>query len=295
MKPAPVGVARPVSHHITNEAFHQAVAAARHAPSAYDLQPWQWRITDVTLDLFVDHTRLTTRTDPDARLATISCGAALHHARLTLAAHGWRATVTRSPDDADPAHLARVRIDGPAPVDAETAELARVIDLRHTDIHPVTGDPVEPATLRTIATAFEAQHVRLGLLRPDQILELAVAAADSASLEPAVAQWQKELALWAGNDRIVGSPGGRLPTVSCGRDRAATFALLHGPRDNAIDWLHAGEALSAGSLVASTFGVSVLPFSAPIEFAVAREALARVVPELGFPYLMVSLGRHPAR
>jgi len=288
------GVIRPVGHRIANEAFYQAVAVARQAPSAHDSRPWRWRVTDVALDLFVDHTRLSATTDPGGRLATISCGAALHHARLTLAARGWRATVIRFPDDADPAHLARLRIDGPAPVDAETAELARAIDLRHTDVGPVTGEPVEPAILRTITAAFEAQHVRLGLLRPDQILELAVATAESADPEPAAAQWQAQLALWAGNDRIVGSAGGRLPTVSGGRDRAATFALLHGPRDQAIDWLHAGEALSAGSLVASTFGVSVLPFSAPIELAVAREALARVVPDLGSPYLMVSLGRHPA-
>ncbi|MEV4643055.1 hypothetical protein AB0J80_37525 [Actinoplanes sp. NPDC049548] len=82
--------------------------------------------------------------------------------------------------------------------------------------------------------------------------------------------------------------------MSGGRDRAGTFALLHGPRDHPTDWLHAGEALSAGSLVASTLGVSVLPFSAPIEVTVAREALERVVLELGFPYLMVSMGRHRA-
>lgn len=294
MKADRTGTVRPISHRIANQTLYRAVAAARHAPSAHGVQPWRWRVTGLALDLFADHTRFTAASDPGGRLATISCGAALHHARLTLAAQGWRATVTRFPDDGDTSHLAHLRIDGPAPVDAETAELARVIDRRHTDIRPVTGEPVESATVRTITAAFEAQHVRLGLLRPDQVLELALAAADSASPEPAAAQWQAELALWAGNDPIVGSTGGRLAAVSGGRERAATFALLHGPQDHPADWLHAGEALSAGSLVASTFGVSVLPFSAPIEFAVTREALARVVPELGFPYLMVSLGRHPA-
>jgi hypothetical protein len=48
--------------------------------------------------------------DPDGRLATISCGAGLHHARLMLAARGWRVTVTRWLEAADPAvgsvHLA---------------------------------------------------------------------------------------------------------------------------------------------------------------------------------------------
>jgi hypothetical protein len=33
--------------------------------------------------------------DPDGRLATMSCGAALHHARAAMAAHGWQITVTQ--------------------------------------------------------------------------------------------------------------------------------------------------------------------------------------------------------
>ena len=293
MTPTPADVARPISHNVENEAFHRAVVAARQAPSAYNAQPWRWRMSPGVLDLFVDHDRMAPVADPDGRLATISCGAALHHARLALAAHGWRVTVIRQPDAADPAHLARLRIDGTAPVDADTEDLARAIEERHTDVRPVTGGPVEPEMLETISAAFEAQQVRLDVLRPDQILELAVATADTPDDEPAAAQWHGELALWAGGDRIVGAADElRTPAGPGEHDRAATFAVLHGPRDQTIDWLHAGEALSAGALVAAGFGVSVLPFSAPIEYAGAREALRNTVPELGFPYLMMRLGRH---
>jgi hypothetical protein len=242
------------------------------------------------LDLFVDHDRMAPVADPDGRLATISCGAALHHARLALAAHGWRVTVIRRPDAADPAHLARLRIDGTAPVDPDTEELARAIEERHTDTRPVTGGPVEPEMLQTIGAAFEAQQVRLDVLRPDQILELAVATTGTSDAEPAAAQWHGELALWAGDDRIAGAADELRAPAEPGR--AATFAVLHGPSDQTLDWLHAGEALSAGALVAAGFGVSVLPFSAPIEYAGAREALRHAVPELGFPYLMMRLGRH---
>lgn len=293
MTPATLGAVRPVSHRITNEAFYRAVVAAGRAPSAHNAQPWRWRVSNGILDLFVDHDRMSGSADPGGRLATISCGAALHHARLTLAARGWRVMVTRQPDAGDPAHLARLHIDGAAPVSPDTAALARAIRLRRTDPRPVTGGPVEPGQLGTIRAAFEAQRVRLAVLRPDQILELTVATADADDSEPAYAQWQAELALWAGGDRIAGVPDDPRRSIARGEhDRAATFAVLHGPRDQVLDWLYAGEALSAGSLVATGLGVSVLPFSAPIEHAGAREILRHAVPDVGYPYLMMRLGRH---
>jgi hypothetical protein len=120
-----------------------------------------------------------------------------------------------------------------------------------------------------------------------------VATAQSGNAEPADLQWHAELALWAGRERIAGAVDDlRLPLERREQDRVATFAVLHGPRDRDVDWLHAGEALSAGSLVATGLGVSVLPFSAPIEHTGARGALRRAIPELGYPYLMMRLGRH---
>jgi hypothetical protein len=101
------------------------------------------------------------------------------------------------------------------------------------------------------------------------------------------------LALWTGGGRIVGAANDlRLPASPGVHDRAATFAVLHGPGDQQHDWLHAGEALSAGWLVATERAVSVLPFSAPIERHGAGESLQRVLPHLGRLYLMMRLGRH---
>jgi hypothetical protein len=289
--PAPAEVP-PVSRRITNEAFYRAVVAAGRAPSAYDSRPWRWQVSAGVLDLFLDARRLSEFPDPGGRMATISCGAALHHARLTLAARGWRVTTTRRPDAAVPDHLARLRIDGPAPVSPDTADLARVIRLRHTDLRPVTGRPINPVELRAIRAAFESQHVRAAVLRPDQILALTVATAHGGG-EPSDTQWHAQLALWSGSARIVGAAHDSRRPITPGRyDRAATFVVLHGPGDQDLDWLHTGEALSAGSLVATRLGVSILPFSAPIEHDRARDTLREAVPDLGHPYLMMRLGRH---
>ncbi|GIE36646.1 putative NAD(P)H nitroreductase acg [Actinoplanes italicus] len=285
--------ARQAGRRDTNEAFYRASVAARQAPSAYDTQPWRWQVADGVLDLFLRTGTSTESPGLDERLATIGCGAALHHARLTLAARGWRVTTTRLPDPTEPTHLARLRIDGTAPVSPDTARLARTIRLRHTDRRPVTGRPITADHLSVIRAAFESQHTRLAVLRPDQILDLAVATAHADDLEPAGRQWQAELALWAGGDRIVGALHRvRLPLALDGHDRAATFAVLHGPGDQTLDWLHAGEALSAGSLVATELEVSTLPFSAPLEQDRARDILRDAIPDLGRPYLMMRLGHH---
>ncbi|MER6596672.1 nitroreductase, partial [Micromonospora purpureochromogenes] len=91
-------------------------AAARlslYAPSVFNTQPWRWRVTRQALELRADPTRQLATTDPDGRLLTLSCGAALHHARVALAGEGWAVTVERLPDPADPGLLARVRATGP--------------------------------------------------------------------------------------------------------------------------------------------------------------------------------------
>ena len=240
---------------IGNEDYYRAVVAAGRAPSAHNTQPWRWQVAGGALDLLVAHQRMSRFPDPGGRLATISCGAALHHARLTLAARGWSVSVARRPVIGDPAHLARLFIAGKAAVSAETAGLARSIDVPRPDQRPVTGDPVEPATLRAVSAALEAQGVRVGVLTPAQVLELTTAAS------------------WSGTESAVEMPG------------PATFAVLYGPHDQDVDWLRAGEALSAGSLVAAGLGLSLLPLGAPIS------PVAGGAPELGHPYLIVRLGR----
>jgi hypothetical protein len=67
-------------------------------------------------------------------------------------------------------------------------------------------------------------------------------------------------------------------------DRTAIFAILYGPADSPLDWLRAGEALSAAWLTATDLDVSVLPLSA------TRETMRHLLDDAGYPLLLPRFG-----
>ena len=94
-----------------------AVEHALRAPSVHNTQPWKWRITGDTVQLHADWNRHLVATDPDRRDLVVSCGAALHHLLVALAAQGLEAEVDRIPDPDDAGHLVTVTVrPGTGPV-----------------------------------------------------------------------------------------------------------------------------------------------------------------------------------
>ena len=87
-----------------------AVERALRAPSVHNTQPWRWRVDDDAVQLHADWTRHLVATDPDRRDLVLSCGAALHHLLVALAARGLEADVDRLPDPDDTGHLATVTL-----------------------------------------------------------------------------------------------------------------------------------------------------------------------------------------
>jgi hypothetical protein len=291
-----------------SNALWQAAAFAGRAPSIHNSQPWLWRIGRGALDLTLEHSRLLAATDPDARLAVMSCGTALHHARTHLAAHGWQATVQRFPERTDPDHLAHLRVDGRMPADRVAVRLVEAAPRRYTDRRSGPSAPLDFHKLRSIGAAVSREGADLRLLRPNQIFALAEAADNAWDLAANDLGWQAEVADWIGGERLLGTgiPAAALPhnpllsTVSAqalhragaaliseSHHHASVFGVLAGSGDEPADWLAAGEALSAGWLTATELDVSVLPLSIVVEVADSRAAIRRLLGQSGHPYLVL--------
>jgi len=292
-------------------ALFDAAAIAGHAPSIHNTQPWRWRVTDNELDLHLDRSRGLEVTDPASRLAVLSCGAALHHALVSLAAAGWHAIIARLPDPSHPDHLAQLRLDHRIPVTPAARRHLQTVGLRHTDRRPTLDTPVDAERLRSVVAAVESAGARLHLLRHHQVYDLAAAADHAQRSESDDAAWQAELGYWTGGTRPLGSgiPDAAIPdrapqttvpgrdfghdgdlTVSAAHDHAAVFGILYGPEDGRLDWLRAGEALSAAWLTATELGVAVLPLSATVELVTTRERMRHLLADLGHPYLVLRFG-----
>jgi hypothetical protein len=311
--------------------LHDAVAFASAAPSVRNSRPWRWQVDGPVLDLTLDRDRVLDRADPYARLAVLSCGAALHHAVAHLAAGGWRAGVQRMPDHRRPDHLARLELAGRIPVDPAAARMVAAAGRGRT-ARP--GAPLDRARLRPILLAARRHGADLRVLRPNQIFALAAAFEDAGRVQntpqPARAAGgvpvaeadggraehaaratgsgiERDAEREAGRDvkRDAERDAGRDVKRETGRDaeggierggavligeshhRAAVFAVLHGAGDDREDWLRGGEALSAAWLTAAVLELSVLPLSAVIEVATAREAVRRLLERPGRPYLVL--------
>ena len=83
-----------------------AVGLACRAPSLHNSQPWRWVAEGSTLHLYADLTRVMIAADPEGRQMYLSCGAALDHFAVAMAAAGWHTSVQRFPDAPDPYHVA---------------------------------------------------------------------------------------------------------------------------------------------------------------------------------------------
>jgi nitroreductase len=295
----------------TARVLDAAARAAGRAPSVHNTQPWRWRVRSDHLDLYAERSRQLRVADPDGRLLTVSCGAALHHVRLALAARGWQPAVERLPAPDDPDHLARIRLGAHLRASGEAMRRLRTAEIRRTDRRPLVDQPLPPEALEAVRTAVEAEQVHLHALRGEQVNLLAVTASRAETLAVKDDRLRVEREAWIGGQRPDGSglpdtviptapPPTHVPVRDFGRpgtltadqggDRSATYAVIFGDQDTAAGWLRAGEALSAAWLTATEYGVALLPFSAPVETAATRVVLRRLLSGLGHPYLVLRLG-----
>jgi nitroreductase len=288
-------------------ALELAADAARYAPSIHNTQPWRWMVRAPALELYAERSRQLSGADPAGELLLLSCGTALHHAQVALDAEGWRYEVDRPAGEP----LAVIRAVESGEVDPAAMHHFQTTLIRHTDRRALTDEPVDAATLDAVRSAAEQHGARLHVLRGNEVIDLAVAVEQAGRIESLDQRQLDDLAAWVGGNRQSGTgvPDTAIPVetpsatvaerdfgrsgaldAGSGHDMAAVYALLYGDSNEPIAWLRAGEALSAAWLAATEAGLSLLPFSAPIEVPATRQALRRSLSGVGYPYLAMRLG-----
>jgi nitroreductase len=305
------GTADDVTRAEARDALELAARSALRAPSVFNSQPWRWHITGDVLELAAEPGRRLHVTDAEGRLLLVSCGAALHHARIALSANGWRPEIQRLPDQR-PDLLASVRVAGRATPEPDVVDLAAAISRRRTDRRAFGDRPVPGETIARLHRLADQEGTSLHVVPDDRVPELAIAldlAADANYFDPAhrteLTAWTHRPA-WTGDgvppNTGVGPSLRRVPVrnflpdgspgLSAGadHDEGATYVILYGSAARPADLLRAGEAMSALLLQATTEGLSSAPISEAVEVAWPRELLTRLLPGAGEPYLIVRFG-----
>lgn len=295
---------------------HDVLAAvardALQAPSVLNTQPWAWHVDPAELVLRADRDRQLTTADPQGRLLLVSCGAALHHARISLAARGYAPQVRRVVSSFTDDVLARITAGESRPASQAEMAMYQAIERRRTDRRPFGDKPVPAEALLDLQEAAEAEGAYLHRVRYDQMPMLAIAAAQAGTQEMADPEYRAELMRWTNRPQWSGDgvpPSAavqrvprRVPVrelavapkegmaVTPGGDVGAAYLIVHGDGDEPRDWLSAGEAVSAVLLVATSLGLAMAPISDVIEVAHPRELITNLLPEGGHPYLVLRCG-----
>lgn len=303
------------------ETIRTALLLAARAPSVHNSQPWRWRVDPAPsaprLELYLRPDLQLPNVDPDGRGMMLSCGAALHHCVVALAALGRQVKVHRLPDPARPDHLATIELGngGPQPDLAQIdVALAAAIPRRRTDRRLFSDWPVAAADIALMG----ARAARSGVMlrQVDALDRLHEVVARAVYEHRTSYDYLAELATWSGRyGSVAGVPAHSVPASDAGapipgryfagpalaqppgadpaQDRAVMLALGT-ESDDRLAQLRSGEATSVVLLTATALGLASCPVTEPLEIAETRAAVRRdVFGTSGYPQMLLRVGWAP--
>jgi len=295
------------------ETLRTVLTLATRAPSIHNTQPWRWRVGAANLDLFSEPDMQLHSTDPDGRDLIVSCGVALHHCVVALAAMGWQAKVSRLPDPDNPRHLATIEVQPHVPDQADVA-LAAAIPRRRTDRRAYSSWPVPGGDIAQMA----ARAARSGVMlrQVDAVDRMRVIVKQSIHDHLTDDEYMRELTAWSGRygavagvparstpppeaaapipGRVFAGAGLAQPSGIYPADDSAAILALGTEKDDRLARLRAGEATSVVLLTATSMGLACCPITEPLEIRETREAVrADVFGASGYPQMLLRVGWAP--
>jgi nitroreductase len=288
------------------------LALASRAPSVHNTQPWRWLVGAESLHLYSDVSRQLPNADPDGRDLILSCGAALNHCAIALAAIGWRAKVTRLPNPADPTHLAAIELSR-SPADPLEIALAAAIPRRRTDRRHYSSWPVPVGDIALMAARAARNGVKLCQVEDTDQLHKIVA---ESVWDHMTHDYLVELTEWSGRyasvagvparntpksdprakipSRLFAGPKLSMPPGSSPAEDNAVLLALGTRYDDRLAQLRAGEATSVVLLTATAMGLASCPVTEPLETVERREAVrSEIFGDSDYPQMLLRVGWAP--
>jgi hypothetical protein len=207
------------------------LAIAARAPSIFNTQPWLFRVTRYSIELYADPSRKL-RADLAGREMLISCGAALFSLRLAVRSLGYQPVVGLLPDPDRPRLLARVHLGAAAPMTDRELQMLVSLPRRHTHRGVFAPGPLPRGLLVGMQHDAVAERATLALIdRPlafEQLASIVAQAARSQSLNP---QTRADVRKWV------------RPLGSCARDGVPASTIAPQPGRLAERELDLGRGL----------------------------------------------------
>ena len=299
---------------LTTEELEHLVLMATCAPSVHNTQPWQFLTVPDGLVLRQDRTRQLQVIDPDGRELLMSCGTALHHLQVAARAIGVDAEVELlAGQGTDDVALIRLRRGEPAG-EADVAHAVGILH-RHTHRGRFDEESVPSSALDALRRAVEAQGAYLRVVRAQELVEVEVLVSRAEQALLQTPGYADELARWVWHGTPEQERGDGLPdeAVDHGEDRAEslqgrqfagplprpseppmpehpTVVLLSTQADTPVDWVQAGQALSALLLTGTEQGVLAQPIGQVVDVPASRWALQQLLGTVGAPQMLLRLG-----
>jgi nitroreductase len=303
----PVGSLAP---HQVRDVLH----AATQAPSLHNSQPWRFRLTPDSIQLFADLDRALPAADPDHRELVLGCGAALMNLRLGIRALDVNTDVRLRPDPRQPTLLAVVRPHGHRRRTPLEERLTQAIPRRRTNRRQFTDRDIAEPIRHQLRHAAQLERAWLAILGPHQLPAMRQLVQHAHEVQLSDPQFQSEWLEWTarepgGAEGVPLTSSGHLPEphddwvkrdFSGGQGRLRIpgndfeprplIAVVGAFHDRLLGRLQAGQAMQRVLLTATVEGLSGSFISQAVEVPEARRELRELIGGALWPQTVLRLG-----
>lgn len=263
------------------------------APSTHNTQPWLFRVSDRTIEVFADRSRALAVIDPDDKGLIISCGAASGMLAKALEAVGFRFHVTHLPDASESDLLTRFYVEDLGPPETDWKVTLNAIRLRKSVRAGFKNRILSKKSLKAIRSAPPSEDCYVNWIDSEEvekgILESILKAEEDRQFDK---HYARENATWTHPIRVRSRDGVpaqmdkmlsvsqlwapiEVPSLSSGKTTVVGLVETLGNRP--IQWVRAGFTLASTLVQASKYDLNAAIINHPLQNPAVQAQVEAVV------------------